>query len=201
MALINCEMCRAMIDCDAENSKPFNTALYRTHHFTVLPTIGPLVAGHAIIISRRHDFGLLSMSSDEKDDFFQVVKYSELLLGRGLLFMEHGSFIGQSGGGCIDHTHVHVLPEMADHFAILDDVLPVFDGVTTLETLINAKVDFPYIMNFNLEGGVRLYQAYNAHPQMMRKAICLKLGRLDWDWRTYENSFTIKQTIDKWQKK
>lgn len=197
----NCEICIAVQDALADRKYLWNKPLYATQKFLVLPTIGPLEEGHCMIVSTDHHVNLFSMNKDCIIEFLNIIDYSIKRAGENVLFAEHGSFNQQSGGSCIEHTHIHVIPKHASSYNILDHVLPVNKKISLLSDLNeNIEVDFPYILTFNPGDQLRLYEAYNAHSQMIRKAICSKLGRPDWDWKQNEHMQRIKKTIEIWER-
>lgn len=201
MIIDTCEICLAVENSLETDKKLWNTSLHENATFIILPSLGPLIEGQAIIVSKQHKLNLLSMNNDEISDFNSLIEYSQKILGSNILFAEHGSFIDQTGGSCIEHTHVHVIPHFEKYFDVLDDVLPISDAI--LEPIDHLQrsehIDFPYILTFNLKRNYRLYKAYNAHSQMIRKAICSKEGRNDWDWKQNPGINLIDKTIQLWK--
>lgn len=196
-----CEICTAITDSSNVGREVWNTPLQENETFIVLPTLGPLAKGQTMIASKKHELNLLSMDVNERSDFNSLILYAETILGNNILFAEHGSFGDQTGGSCIEHTHVHVIPSFEKYFNILDTVLPIFQDKNDQEKVyVTEQIDFPYILTFNLKGGFRIYKAYNVHSQMIRKAICTAEGRRDWDWRQNNNVELIKKTIELWEK-
>jgi ATP adenylyltransferase len=196
----SCELCSAIIDSKKANRKIWNTTLYETQNFLIIPSIGPLVLGQVMIVSKDHDINLLSMSKEYIKEFLEIAKHFEVVIGGNALFAEHGSFNDQTGGKCIDHVHVHILPGFQDYFNILDDILPISSVSDAPDKVFDQhSIESPYILTFNSQNQVRLYEAYNSHSQMVRRAICAKVGRNDWNWRDNERIDLIQQTIKLWQ--
>jgi diadenosine tetraphosphate (Ap4A) HIT family hydrolase len=200
--MVTCEICLAISNSLEADHKIWNTKLHENENFIILPTIGPLIEGQTIIASKNHFLNLLSMKPSELKDFTPLVEYAKKILGNNILFAEHGSFEGQLGGSCIAHTHIHVLPTFEKYYSILDSIFPISNSISTLNGLhLNEQIDFPYIFTFTLSGNFRLYKAYNAHSQMIRKAICTGENRSDWDWKSNYNVPLINKTIQLWQQK
>jgi diadenosine tetraphosphate (Ap4A) HIT family hydrolase len=194
-------MCLAIKNSVEPDKNPWNTPLRENDTFIILPSLGPLIEGQAIIVSKEHKVNLLSMTSEELLSFSPFIDYSQRMLGNNILFAEHGSFLSQTGGSCIEHTHVHILPHFENYFDALDDVLPISNAISGPVDLKRSEpIDFPYILTFNLKRNYRLYKAYNAHSQMIRKVICLKEGRDDWDWKAKNALNLIDKTIQLWKK-
>lgn len=201
MSSNSCEICSAIINSRETNHEIWNTKLHETNNFIILPTIGPLIDGQVIIASKNHSINLLSMNNEEISDFNLLVKYTEAKIGKNVLFAEHGASDFDLGGSCIDHTHIHVFPGMENYYSILDDALPISDLNLNIGNFeMKDQIDFPYILTFNLKNGFRLYQAYNAHSQMIRKAICAKENISNWNWRNNYQIESIYKTIRIWKK-
>ena len=187
--------------CTAIKSEPDliqNTVLFESERFVLLPTIGPLVAGHAMLASKVHYESLGEMGSLAISEFKEILKFfkQKFSFFSNVLITEHGSYNEQKGGACIVHTHIHLIPGFSNCFNILDDILP-----TTLITdlLQIENIRDPYILNMNCNNEFRLYEAYNSYSQIVRKAICKKYNRNDSDWSIDPKNDLIEKTISFWK--
>jgi len=197
--MVPCELCKAIEDANTTSNEFWNTKLYENKSFIVLPSIGPLKEGQVIIASKLHTLNLLSMPAESKKDILPIITLAIKILGNNILFAEHGTFLNQNGGSCIEHTHLHVFPSYEHYFDILDDVLPILNSSFELVDLEKpTTVDFPYILTFDLRNNSRIYEAYNAHSQMIRKAICIKEGNEFGDWKKDKRIDLINRTISVW---
>ncbi len=197
-----CEICAAVENSEGMTPEIWNTKLYENRTFSILPTIGPLVSGQVMITSKRHTTNLLGMEASEIEDFIYLLGYCQSILGQDILFTEHGSSDFHVAGSCIVHTHIHIIPGFRQYYSILDESVPIVNSTLDFKTLTaTPPLDSPYILTFDIEGNSRIYEAYNVHSQMMRKAICKAENRSDWNWRNNQNIDLIKKTIEIWQKK
>jgi ATP adenylyltransferase len=197
-----CELCFAVKNCRESNSLLFNTLLYESKNFVIIPSIGPLFEDQIMIVSKYHFTALLSMDVDCIEELEILIDFLTFKYPEGMLFYEHGSFNQQKGGSCIEHTHIHVIPKIQHLFKILDGILPFNDELISLEDLENIiPIDFPYVLNITSDKKIRLYEAYNSHSQMMRKAICNALGRSDWDWSKNSQLEIVKKSINQWKRR
>jgi diadenosine tetraphosphate (Ap4A) HIT family hydrolase len=195
--LKKCELCDAVKDGGALIE---NTLLYESENFIVTPSIGPIVTGQIMITSKEHNDSLSSMGYSKIIEAFDLAMFLSKVAEEDILFTEHGSFNSQSGGACIEHTHIHVIPGMSNYYNLFDGNLNVFNDVAQFDDLKKFdSIQIPYILNFT-NNKIRVYEAYNCHSQMMRRGVCAKLGRADWDWKQNEQFPTIKKTIIKWEK-
>ena len=199
MNLELCPLCSAIVR-NVHDVPIWDTILLETANFLVTPSIGPLVRGHIMILSKEHHLSLASMPDEQIKECLDIAEKLAIIRKEPLLFSEHGSFNSQMGGACIEHTHIHVIPNYSRFYHVLDNVLPVNKEFEAVQKLTHLKsVDFPYILNFTSDGKMRLYQAYNAYSQMMRRGICNALNRPDWDWSKNEKIDLIKETIKEWK--
>jgi hypothetical protein len=63
----NCRLCNVQhnpIQFDSGELRPCDTILFKTANFVLLPSIGPLVRGHAMVVSRMHYSSLASMPQE-----------------------------------------------------------------------------------------------------------------------------------------
>ncbi len=87
----DCQLCDAIHDAEApENSALENSPIAESPHFLVLPSVGPLVTGQAIVVSREHYPSLASMGRSAIAEYDQLVH--EIIPDRtGWLEAEHGA--------------------------------------------------------------------------------------------------------------
>jgi diadenosine tetraphosphate (Ap4A) HIT family hydrolase len=194
----NCPLCLAVTDAQTGDPKhEFNTPLYETANFFVLPCVGPLIEGHVLIVSKIHKESLAALDEVQLNEVISILSFVRSRTSyRNSLITEHGSLDDQAGGACIVHCHIHIIPEMGRYNSALDPMLPVTKLVTLKEIL---RVSYPYILSMQLDGEIKLYQAYNAYSQMMRKAICSALKRNDGDWKQSHDVKVSKKTIGMWK--
>ena len=194
---LSCPLCLSL---KPENAKSFyNRPIYETENFTIIPSIGPLVLGHVLVVSKIHAECLALMGIEKIEELRLFILNTILKKSRNkdILFFEHGSFDGNNGGACVIHTHIHMIPNYGINYNIFDGVLKIFDTNFNSEKL--ANIDMPYILSFNSSNDVRIYEAYNVHSQMMQKAICSKMRIKEWDWRKDRKEALIHESLKYWE--
>jgi diadenosine tetraphosphate (Ap4A) HIT family hydrolase len=195
-----CRLCDALSGRLSEGGiRRCDTVLRTTQNFAVLPAIGPLVIGHAMIVSRQHFTSLAAMP------LFAITEYDSLVrqllkfpsVSGDLLEAEHGGTTGDSAGGCISHTHVNILPGLSNHSNIFDRQLPVLKSFTELTDI--HELQYPYIMLRSNGGQGTAFLARGLPSQFIRLGLAnaLSLGR--WDWRTSPEPEIIDQSIAFWE--
>lgn len=172
-----------------------NTPLRESERFVVMPCVGPLVAGQAIVVSRGHFLSLASMGDEAVLEYDGFVRH---LLGKeiGWLEVEHGSTAEDCAGACVTHAHVHLIPN-ADRFAeALDGVLPeLYCG----DQLKFPGAGVPYVFLRGALGVTRVFQGSGLPSQVMRRIICAAIGREDWDWREMPRDHLLLETLEFWR--
>lgn len=200
LTISGCALCEAVSDCRRKTAALQNTILGESEMFLVLPSIGPLVPGHVMVITKEHHISLSRMGESAVRDYENLLQATAEripLYAENLLETEHGSTEKESGGGCIVHTHIHWLPGLAHLSNCIGDELPVLE---TLKTLIELPhIAQPYILVREGGGPVSVFGADTVPSQFIRQAICRELGREDWDWAVFPKRQLIRETIEQWK--
>ena len=209
----NCSFC-AELNQQQENNlflekiKPYipieNRIIFRTENWVVMPTIGSLVSGYLLLVSKDH---YISVGSCPTQMFFELTCLIKSL--RQVLFniyktpvivFEHGgSSTNFKGGCCVDHTHLHILPFKCD----------IINNVNNQNLRKHVVTSFSDLRNYFLKGVPYLY--YENHnekkvaitgeiivSQYFRKIISHELNIPEkWDWRYNTGMENIVDTLVK----
>ena len=121
-----CALCSVVADA-TRYAEPFlyNSKLLETDRYVVVPSLGPLVPGHVMIVSKEHQESLVAMGPaalDEYNDLAMKVRSGPLLHDSNVLEAEHGSTSGNKAGACVVHTHVHFIPKMGVHLSVFKEL-------------------------------------------------------------------------------
>lgn len=173
-----------------------NTILARSESFLIIPALGPLVVGHVLAISTVHTSGLQYLSAAVQQIYEQLstkLRTYCAQFGDPLLEAEHGAHDGSARGPCIRHTHVHILPTLANAASI-------FDARRNLERVQSASHSIGSYLWINGGDGGRTYDASRAIGQEIRRSVGEYLGAEDWDWTVNPNANRIAETIEYWNK-
>jgi diadenosine tetraphosphate (Ap4A) HIT family hydrolase len=91
----------------------------------VIPSLGPVTAGHVMVVSRSHAPNLAAMGPSVIDEYNALVESISARPGFGdLLEGEHGAAADSPGGACITHTHVNLIPGFGYLLDELEFTLP-----------------------------------------------------------------------------
>jgi diadenosine tetraphosphate (Ap4A) HIT family hydrolase len=194
-----CALCLAVADTTRDQGTFLhNRRLLETERFVVLPSLGPLMPGHVMVVSKVHCHNLASMGEAgirEYESLAADLRIGPLLRGSDPLEAEHGSTGDDKAGACVIHTHVHWLPGMGRFLAELKRRLSPRAEVNILE--LGGK-DGPYI--FARAGEMQgIFQAERLPSQTIRRILCDLIERDDIDWRQALRPDWVEETVKAWQ--
>lgn len=160
-------------------------------HFAVVPSLGPLVPGHALICPKPHvkSFAELDqrLTGAYRDFKALVLERVGAVFGATVHCFEHGSARGGSRVVCtVDHAHLHVVPTNVEVFSLLasDRRWNATSGdPLELRTIVG---DDEYLY-YEDPCGSALVACAAGRPfdsQYLRKLFAEALGQADrWNWR------------------
>jgi len=196
-------MCNAVSPSDSGSVLAvYNTHLLESSSFVVLPAVGSLHAGHVLVVSREHYPNLGSMPRAAIREYVSLVDGVQARLGGrlgGWLEAEHGATDGgDTGGACITHVHVNLIPnhsQLVDMFRAQLAQKPVRHDLQDLSGELA-----PYIL-LRTDSDVRLHEAVGVPSQLIRRRICQLNGREDWDWGAFPQLDVVESTIAMWRQR
>ena len=191
MIIINC------IFYNLEKNKIENTILDETNHFYILPTVGSLVDGYILVVSKRHINSMSELTKNEMDEYnFIIKKYRNIfrdIYGKYPIVFEHGSPVSDNSirANSVIHAHSHIV-----NHAYLDEPKIIkrlnFKPIQRIEDIKSNENYIMYINN-NFK-----YVTYNFEPisQLMRKLIAKDLKYEDkFDWKKEKFMDNIIKTV------
>jgi diadenosine tetraphosphate (Ap4A) HIT family hydrolase len=156
--------------------------------FAVVPALGPLVAGHVMVIARDHIGSLAEVGEARAHEYEELRNRVAAHIGSEVLEAEHGSRL-DGEGACIEHAHVNLIPGAHQHFDLLDYER---DGQEVRGTLELQNHQPPYVYLRGVEG--RLYRAAGLPSQVIRRELWARSGRDDWDWALFPEYQLVEET-------
>lgn len=169
--------------------------MLESQSFAVIPSLGPLVGGHALLCPKTHVRSFAHLGHNLYEEFSTIKKALihglRELYGNDVHIFEHGmARTGDRVLCTVDHAHMHFLPlpatvELGDTFDLREDDWTTFDG--SLATLKRLSGGHEYILYETPDGDSRLLLAHDRdiESQYMRKIIAAGLGHGNhWNWRT-----------------
>lgn len=110
-----CAYCSNILSSTRQTpTRPWNKVIYETSSFVITPTVGALIEGWALIISKRHVPAMGALTQSELTELSELALKTRNLMratyGSAVIF-EHGPACAGTAFGCgIDHAHFHIVP-------------------------------------------------------------------------------------------
>ena len=192
--------------------------LCETDNFFVVPSIGQIgIEGYVLLCSKEHFIGVGGMPEKHYSELEDALKATRKVLSEhyksDVLVFEHGPRVGcHKGGGCLDHSHLHVLPlsvNLMDSLVLnLLKGLQINDyyklertaGFKRLKEIYDSQeASYLFVETAGLERYVTEVN-FVIPSQHLRQIIAVTLGRQDrWDWRTKPDIETFNRTVENLQ--
>lgn len=91
-----------------------NRFLYNSDSFYVKPTVGCIVDGYLLVISKKHIPSTAEASPENLSEVYSIIeRLKEVFFDKyqkNVLIYEHGPSECRVTGSCIDHMHLHFVP-------------------------------------------------------------------------------------------
>lgn len=190
---------------------PRNRMIYEGEHWVVWPTIGAIVPGYVLIVSKKHHLSLMDCDFKEIIELENLLKQTRRVLENiyhyPCIAFEHGSGCGIGNKpSCIDHCHLHILPLEEDIYNRIDLEKFQIDRIDSLNSLLKRKKQrSSYLLYQNHEEQFFVLYSDIYISQYFRQLIGISKGVSEkWNWRHNYFSDNIKTTINdinsKWGK-
>lgn len=176
--MINC------IFCKSDKSKIENKIIEETENFVVTPSLGSLVEGYILIISKKHIHSMSELSDEEKIEYFNLIdKYRNKfnsIYGKMPIVFEHGSSYRKDNhsASSVIHAHTHIV----NHNYIKETTLIKAMNFKNRTELKYKNKD--YVFYISPDGTSYLTYNFKHISQLMRIEIAKDLGLEDkYNWR------------------
>ena len=198
------------LHCVRMPGTPRNRVLHQTRSWVVVPSIGPIVPGHILLVSTRHFESVLATSKEDIKDLMRLISLCSdrlsKIYGATVALFEHGMAAGAHNlsGACMDHAHLHLAPCEASFSGYTLSNIERWISAASILELHAAGIQRPYLLvgSASASQEVHLHECYDPIPsQYLRKVFANCVGKpAHWDWRDYPNSVGFLQTIRDWRK-
>ncbi|MBI3033108.1 hypothetical protein HYY69_06545 [Candidatus Woesearchaeota archaeon] len=196
-------------ECCVLGKTPSSEIVHETNNFFVTPALGQMgIEGYLLIVSKFHYQGIGEIPVSEHPELeivlgktIDVVKQH---YGDDVVVFEHGPRIGcVSGGGCLEHSHLHLVPTDVDVIRGLDDKLvpQSIAGFGEIHDFHKKCFDnySSYLFIQAQDGQRYLVPVPRSLPplpsQYLRQVIARNKGIAQWDWRRYPDHETFQRTL------
>ena len=186
--------------CELDKSIYYNYVIEETKNFFVIPSLGALVEGYIMIVSKEHVNCLIELDSVVLEEYNELIeKYRNIFIkfyGKYPIVFEHGTpNINGLCTSCVVHAHSHIVNHnYKDENEIIKKLN--FEEINSINDIKNQNYIF-YQNQFN-----KKFVTYKYKPirQMMRLLIAKDLGMEGkYNWREYAFYENINKTIEKFK--
>ncbi|MCK5023102.1 MAG: hypothetical protein KAS04_02940 [Candidatus Aenigmarchaeota archaeon] len=195
----------------AELDKKMNV-LYETDNFFLVPALGQMgIEGYSLVCSKGHYIGMGNVPENYEPELEDVLGRSKNTIAREydskVVAFEHGPKLGcHSGGGCLQHAHIHIVPTPVDIMKFLKGKfdpgkIQEIQGFDKLRE-ISSKGEQSYMFVNTHEGQMHLIEADVPLPsQYLRQVIAEGMEIKKWNWKEYMDTETFERTLNKLRNK
>ena len=187
--------------CNLDSSIYYNTILEESDNFYVIPSVGSLVDGYILIVSKKHCNNMLELDLKSKEEYYDLIyKYREIfkkIYNKYPIVFEHGSSnVDNLSASSIVHAHTHIVNhKFLDEDKIILELKFKKISICNYNTNRNFKSYIYYI-----NPGNQTFISFDFKPksQLIRYYIAQDLNLIKkYDWNKYIGSNNIKSTIKK----
>jgi diadenosine tetraphosphate (Ap4A) HIT family hydrolase len=203
---MSCELCvEAETGYLTLDGEPYSRTLMKTEDFTVFPALGPLTDGHLLIIANTHYRSFATMPSHMQRELERTMDVVRNVLKQEYappLFFEHGEGLEGKGGACIDHAHLHAIPNT---YPILESIMEEFPSaeIRQLSDLPRHVGAYGYLFveqsHARMADEERRVFPLREHirSQYIRRKVAAAQGDIErWDWAVFPGYDKVKEIKD-----
>ncbi|MCI9274619.1 MAG: methyltransferase domain-containing protein [Clostridia bacterium] len=190
----NCEF------CELDKSQVYNTIIEETKNFYIKVSLGAIVEGYILIISKKHINSMQELNENERIEYLDIIKkYRNRFFEKYNKFpivFEHGTSKKQElSASSIVHAHTHIV----NHNYFNEENILKKLNLKKINSDFNLEInDKSYIFYISPNGESYITYDFKPISQIMRIFIARDLNMEDkYDWK--KNSFieNIVVTINK----
>lgn len=182
--------------CEMDTSKLANTILNETKYFYITPSLGALVEGYILIISKRHINSMAELNAKEMNEYKKIIiKYRKIfneIYNKYPIIFEHGTPNLKDGvkASSVIHAHTHVVNH---HYKNENELIENLK-FKRIEKIDKISLDKNYIFYLSPNNNFYLTNEFEPISQFMRVEIAKNLNLLnEYDWRKnkFENNIIL----------
>lgn len=177
--------------------------LYSTDNFYVMVSLGPIVEGYLLIVSKQHIPACANIPEDLIDEYLNLKeKVREVLTSAygSCIFYEHGKtgacLIGKDHRHCF-HAHLHCIPVKVSMSEEVSSEIEghAFDSIKYAYDYARGCERYLYVEDSKI---IVYTPSEKLRTQYLRYKLATSLGMTErWDWVRLQNWDLIKTTVDK----
>lgn len=193
------------------SQSPADKVLFESPSLVAMPSIGSLVPGWMLVITKEHFLCMAELPDDQLTELQTLTSEVEAAVSQRFgecVIFEHGpGKPGESVGCGVDHAHLHVVPttfDLARGATELAEKTLIWQHVAGLEPARaphQSGMPYLYLRQRHLHW---LATADSIESQLFRKVIAHRVGKSElWNWRDHPEPHIAANTIEalsRWQR-
>lgn len=175
--------------------------VYETDNFAVIPTLGAIVEGYLLVVSKKHYECIGQLPDDLFPELERVIDRVKLVTWsvykKNVVCFEHGAVsCSNKFGGCIDHAHLHIVPCGDVLSGMITDCGMELVPIASIDALsCIAGKNQPYLYWEDSDSRKYVIQDGFIPSQFCRKIIADYYSVAEqWDWRQNLNLENLLKT-------
>ncbi len=204
---MGCKYCQNILSNSPSRDRAVHDRiLFESENFIAVPTVGSLVEGWLLVISKEHhirmaslEYGLLEELNCFKEQLSRVI---EECYGPIAIF-EHGPSVPMQAIGCgIDHAHLHIVPTSCRLVQALRDMTHEnlkwvdLEGVSGLRSYRDSEQEYLFVEQ--PLGAACVAASHGFGSQLFRRVIARHIGVPDrYDWKCWTGTENVVRTAER----
>ena len=200
----SCRFCDLLLS-DSPSRSETETILFESDRFVVWPSIGALVPGWTIIVSKLHVESMAQLDDAALRELMMIEESMRVSLQQAFrkpaVAFEHGPWQAGLGVGCgTDHAHLHMVPTDVDLISGAQAIQPdlewrATDGWAGARDALTAQRS--YILMRDPERGDWLATGSKLPSQLLRRSLAAEIGAPHrFDWKKNPELGNVRMTVE-----
>lgn len=184
--------------CNIDKTKIENTILDETDSFFITPSLGSIVEGYILIISKKHINSMSQLNKYEMKEYEELInKYRKVfksVYNKYPIIFEHGTLNTKKGNkaSSVVHSHTHIVNHQYKNEKDLLQEL----NFKKIDSFNDMDFNNNYIFYINPNNEIYITYNFKSISQLMRIEIARDLNLLEkYDWRKNNFNNNVVLTI------
>lgn len=189
--------------------------IWRNREFALMPSLGPLVEGHLLLIPTHHALSFANLSPEALAKARSLIAEVERFFTShcpDVVVFEHGAVILTDSdherrvkramcGACTDHAHIHIVPAISARSVISRmEELSIhmqkveLDDLDRLREVVNVQLPYIVVGGSQMDRWMVFLLEY-VPTQFMRRTVASIVGLTEWEWREFPRIDLVQAAV------
>ena len=204
---LDCTFCVELENVEKSEFRSFFTqtelksrVIHNTQNFICLAALGAIRPGYILLLPKKHlfSFAFLDPSlAQEAEQLKSKLSNKIRKLFSDFIIFEHGVINSEAtGGGCIDHAHLHFFPSNVDLFGYLSSEFTYLPIEHIRDLNVFCAKQQPYLY-YEKNGYAYAFLVNKTIPSQFLRRIIMEREGMEgqWDWSVYPGKNDVIKTV------